>query len=164
MNRIEKIRAKRQALDAQAKSEQERKEQNVKFYTNQLKNLAPRINELMSLARELLKNDIPLGKRIKDIVYKDEFVTEGIYHKLGFYIKYENGFSYLIGVGIKGGGCRGNDLAVDSNGTIIENPLDERSIRWHDDSAYVDFCGKCREFLGGFDEFEKKVFDYVDNL
>ena len=165
MNRIEKIRAKRQALDAQAKSEQERKEQTVKFYTNRLKQLAPRINELMRLAGELLKNDIPLGRRQEQhFGYQDEFVTEGIYHRLGFYIKYKDGYNYLIGIGIEGGGCCGNDLVVDNNGTITENPIDEKHARWYYNKAYEDFCHKCQEFLGGFDKFEKKVFDYVDNL
>lgn len=165
MNRIEKIRAKRQALDAQAKSEQERKEQTVKFYTNRLKQFAPRINELMQLAMELLKNDIPLGKRYKDLVfYKDEFVTEGIHHRLGFYFKYENGRRYLLGIGIEGGGCCGHDLAVNTNGTIIKNPLDIIIGCRDYEKAYTDFCGKCQDFLEEFDEFEKKVFDYVDNL
>ena len=165
-DRLSKIAHKRVELDKQADNEQRNREATIAKYTNDIKALAPRLADLMAIAAELCRNDIPLGKRTRGITgfSEDEFETDGIKHGLGFYFRYEKGKGYLIGVGIKGGGCCGNNLAVDSNGNIIVNPLERVFGCWTYDKAYSDFVGKCNGFLKRFDDFERRVNEYVDNL
>ena len=166
MNRFEKIRAKRQSLDAQEMAREQKAANEVAAYTARIKALAPRIDELTQIAGELLRNDLPLGRPRADWWYeKGELETDGISHRLGFVMHCENGkrmFCYEIG--IEGGGCDGNDIVVDRCGNITKNPLDKVIGLWTSERAHWDFCNKCERLLSAFDAFEEKVFDYVDNM
>ena len=164
MNRLEKIRAKRQSLDAQAVKEQNERDSLIEYYTNKIKSLEPRLKELYETARECVKNDIPLGKLRKDIIWhKEEFVSEGIYHKVGFVVS--DGFSRNNPhFGIIGGGACGHDLVINHLGDIVKNPLNAVFGTWTYDNAYFDFKDKCSRFLSGFDEFERGFYNYIDNL
>lgn len=161
--RLKKIQNKGAQIIAEAQSEEERKKEIIEKYEQDIKALAPRIAELIAIAVELNKNNIPFGKKTKDIIgYKEEFVTEGINHRLGFYFTYENSKKYLVGVGISGGGCCGRDLAVNEYGKMVKHPNPYyQSYQYY---GFTDYCKKCRQFLENFDDFEKRVNDYVDNL
>ena len=161
--RLKKIQNKGAQMVADANAEEERKKDIIKKYEQDIKALAPRVAELMTIAIELMNNNIPLGKKTKgSIGYKEEFVTEGINHRLGFYFTYENRKKYLVGVGIIGGGCDGLDIAVNENGTMVKHPDPYyQSCQYF---GYNDYCNKCSRFLKNFDDFEKRVNDYVDNL
>ena len=120
--RLKKIQKKGDEMVAQANDEQRRKEETIIKYEKDIKALATRIAELIAIAIELCKNNIPLGKREKAVIgYHEEFETNGITHKLGFYFRYERGEKYLVGVGIEGGGCCGSDLAINENGIMVHN-------------------------------------------
>lgn len=161
-----KIAQKRFELDEQSKNEQQKKNAEIARYANEIHALQPRISDLIDIAIELLNNKLPLGKRKENICgfYDDEFETNGITHQLGFFFEWENGKSFFKGIGIKGGGCCGNDLLVDRYGTIVKNPIKACFALWTYENAYYDYCKKCSRFLERFDAFEERVYDYVNNL
>ena len=149
---------------ADANAEEERKKEIIKKYEQDIKALAPRIKQLMEIAVALLKNNIPLGKRGTTITgsYDDAFETDGIHHGLGFFFRYESGYKYIVGIGIKGGGCCGRNLAINENGIMVYRP--DPYYQSYQYFGYNDYCNKCKTFLQKFDDFEKNVNDYVDNL
>ena len=67
-----------------------------------------------------------------------------------------------MGIGIKGGGCCGHDLAVNANGEIVIN-IDpyEKAYEYN---GYNDYCHKYEQFIEQFHAFENKVYQYVENL
>jgi hypothetical protein len=128
---------------------------------------------MFKVADEMVANRIRFGGAHIHLGMEsgDVFETNGIDHNLGFYFEYEKGygrsFSHrlgVLGIGIAGGGCCGSDIMIDRNGDIIKNPLDYVIGLWTSLDAYNDFCGKTSRFLKEFDEFERKFYDYVDNL
>lgn len=162
--RLGKIANKGAQMIADANAEEERKKEIIKKYEQDIKALAPRIKQLMEIAVALLKNNIPLGKRGTTITgsYDDAFETDGIHHGLGFFFRYERGYKYLVGIGIKGGGCCGKDLAVNKDGDmVVKIDPHYHSYMYF---GFNDYCNKCKTFLQKFDDFEKNVNDYVDNL
>jgi len=171
--RIEKVRAKRQALDAQAREVEEMRNSKIKHYTDAIKHLAPRLKEMMEVADEMVMNKISFGGQwlSHGIPHGDNFETNGIKHGVGFVFQYEKGWGRslnhrlgVIGVGIEGGGCCGKSLVVSKDGDIVVNPLDKVIGTWTYDDAFHDFIGKAESFLKGFDAFESRFYDYVDNL
>ena len=173
MDRLEKIRAKRAELDAEADAKVQAMNDNVARYTKAIKGLKNRLNEMFKVADEMVANRIRFGGvRIHlGMESGDIFETNGIDHNLGFYFEYKKGWGRrlharigVLGIGIEGGGCCGNNIMIDRNGDIIKNPLSHVIGLWTYDDAYHDFCGKASRFLKEFDEFERKFYDYVDNL
>ena len=163
LERLNKISAKAQRIAEAENNEQLKKLETIEYYKNAIKSLSPRLTELIKIGDALLENSILFGKRKEATIgYDEEFITNGITHKLGFYFKYSKDNSPLIGIGIKGGGCCGNDLAVNEEGDMVVK------IDPHFHSymyfGYNDYCNKCKQFLKDFDEFEKRVYEYVDNL
>lgn len=166
MERIEKIRAKRQELDAQAQNERDERTRKVEYYTNAIKALAPYLNELYILAKECVKNGITLGnwKNLHGSKHYPEFVSEWWYHKPGFIVSQCPKPNEEVYFGIIGGGADGEDLVIDKDGNFIKNPLEHIVGRWTYENAHWDFCNKCQRFLKGFDEFKNGFLAYVDNL
>jgi len=166
MDRLEKIRAKRQELDEQKQNECDERIRKVEDYTNAIKALAPRLKELHSLATECVKNGIPLGNRksLHGEVHFPEFVSEWWYHRPGFIVSQYPKPNEEITFGIIGGGACGNSLVIDKDGNIIKNPLDKVCGCWTYENAHHDFCNKCQSFLKSFDEFEKGFLAYIDSL
>lgn len=162
-DRLNKIAQKRAELDKKEQDERTRKVNTIQYYNRAIKELAPRIDVLLDIAKSLLENNIPIGKRVKAFIgYDEELVTEGINHKLGFYFTYKDRHRCLVGIGIAGGGCCGHDLAVNAFGNMVVS-IDPNYNSYQYD-GYSDFCCKCKQFLNDFDDFEKRVFQYVDNL
>lgn len=162
-DRLNKIAAKGAELVANANAEQIQREQTIAKYASEIKALAPRIKPLVEIAKALIQNHIPLGKKKSDIIgYKEDLCSDGWYHRLGFFYKWEDGKRNFLGIGIEGGGCAGEDLAVDENGDMVKriNP-NYHSFEY---DGYHDYCDKCKRFLTGFDAFEQRVNEYVDNL
>ena len=173
MDRIEKIRAKRASMDAEADAKVQAMNDNVARYTKAIKGLKNRLNEMFKVADEMVKERIRFGgaNYSHGMEFGDVFETNGISHNLGFVFEYEKGwgrsFSHrvsVIGIGIEGGGCCGSDLVIDRNGDIIDNPIDKVIGCWTKENAYFDYCKKVERFLNGFDAFEKRFYDYIDNL
>ena len=167
MDRIERIRAAKAAMDAEAMAEAEKKNKNITKFTNAIKALSGRLNELMVVGDEMFKNRISFGGTFYTcgMPYGEKFESNGITHELGFIFEYYRGKRVkLIGIGIEGGGCCGNDIVINREGEIITNPLDRVFGGWTEENAYDDFCSKAAKVIYGFDAFEKKFYDYVDSL
>lgn len=127
---------------------------------------------------EALKSKIEtLFDRIIDLYYivdktaelriKNGFLfTDGIDHNLGFYVEAfvigfllcdkEACYKPSVKFGIKGGGCEGGDIEI--------NPF-ERTIDYSR-SDYLSFNSihKLERIVSEFDAYEKKVYDFVENL
>lgn len=156
MDRLERIRAAKAAMDAEARRNEAAKAKVIKHFNDAFKKLGACLNELMVVGGAFYTCGMAYGKK---------FESNGITHELGFIFEYYRGKRVkLIGIGIKGGGCCGNDLVIDRNGQIIRNPLNHVIGGWTEEDAFRDFSYKCRTFFNGFDAFEKKFYDYVDNL
>lgn len=166
--RLEIIKQRKQKNDdAENNAIRERDEKLAKLRSD-IKALAPRINDMLIVANELFANGISLGKLIKNYPWfdKEEFVAEGIHHRLGFIVVHNGGYKYAPKeIGIYGGGCCGHDFYVDHNGDIVEcgilhfgtNKCCEYDPVW-------DFIHKAKQFIDSFDDFEKRFYDYVDTL
>ena len=172
MDRLERIKAARAAMDAAALAEEEKKNNKIAHYTNAIKALSGRLAEMMKVADCMVENRMSFGGTWYScgMAHGDIFETNGIKHGIGFVFDYKRGWgdknnrTAVVGIGIEGGGCCGNDIVIDRYGLIIKNPLDHVIGLWTKEDAYFDFCGKANEFLKGFDKFEKEFYDYVDNL
>ena len=154
MNRIEKIRAKRQELDAAYEEKRQETINLIESYEKRIKELSPEIKELIDIAIELLKCDFPLGKA-GGCAAEDEFVENE--HKLGFYIDWD--VDEVCGIGFE---C-GNFLCVDDDG-FLGTPLYSVGLKYTLEEAQEKHIALCEEFFEQYEEFKKRVFDYVDNL
>ena len=161
MDRFEKIKEARQRMDAKALKETNEKLAMVQMYADKIRSRKDEYAELVTLADELQKNGLPIGKEERTIcgTYRDSLISEGCDHKVGFVR-----MGRTFGLGIIGGGCCGNDLTISADGEIVKNPLHMVVGTWTADNAYHDYVGKCRKFVGYFDAFKKEFFDYIDNL
>lgn len=161
--RLNRITARARRVEAEAEEKANAENRNVTHLAEQIKALAPRIKELLVIGRALRNNNLPLGDLVPDIIGRRESLcTDGIHHGLGYFCDPRT--KMIRGIGIEGGGCCGNDLIVDENGNITTNPINVVIGRWRRENAYWDYCRKCKTFIDGFGEFEKKVFFYVDHL
>lgn len=154
--RLQKIKDAKNALDQQKKSEFMALQEKKADFKYKLVPYASRIKDLLAIAQELRANDLPLGERTHDVAgfAKDEFVTEGIDHKFGFFIPYRWDHPHrgeLIGLGYMGGGLCGADLLINADGVVIQ--WSEPLYDWRKDTLENDFLA-----------FEKAVYDYVDSL
>ena len=161
-DRINKIAERRKILDAQQRAIECGKIKTIADLENGIRELTPRIKELITVGVALLSNDIPFGKVNNGWERHEEFITNGITHELGFFFQFGKDNSPLLGIGIKGGGCDGHDLAVNTNGEFVK-AIDPYAKVYNYD-GYYDYCRKCKQFINDFDEFESKVYQYVENL
>ena len=152
LERLNKIAEKGRQIVEKENEEKRVRQAFIDTTIGKIKSLAPRINALIKIYSALIKNKVEC----------EQFVAEGYYHKIGFHTNKEDG---TIKIGIKGGGWDGDDFAVDSLGNIVVCPdLDSTNKDSYGRTTFDDYCSKSERFIGSFDEFEKKVYEYVDNL
>ena len=166
---LNKIEAKRVALNNKNDECAKERKSTIEYYERKFKELAPRVKDLLSICNALIENDLPIGTRrsaFNAFGYKDEFVAESIDHDLGFFIegKTLTNEGELIGVGIFGGGLYGHDIAIDAEGNLVKNPLTAHRSFNEPGTPYSDFQFKAEKFMKNFNEFERKVHEYVSNL
>ena len=113
----------------------------------------------MEVANELIENRIMLGKYIGGRKESPEFISEAITHELGLIPKHYDFFNPLdvsiYAIGFKGGGCHGYDFAINEDGVVVS--CNEKEL-----TMEVEF--RAKKFVKEFDKFEKKFYEYVDNL
>lgn len=152
LERLNKIAVIGQQIVDKENEEKRAKQVIIDTFSGTIKSLASRIDDLIKIYIALFANKVKC----------EQFEAEGYYHKIGFYINKENN---TIIIGIKGGGWDGNDFAVDSLGNIVVCPdLGSTRKDSYGRTTFDDYCTKCKRFIGSFDEFEKRVYEYVDNL
>ena len=137
--RLNKINNKGNELKRQQIAKVKSQEEKLTNYRIKILALSTRIASLIKIGNALVTNNLQYGL----------FKANGLSHKLGLYYKGKN----IVGLGIVGGGYCGEDFAVNAQGTYIVQP-----------SKLLDHISKCEDFLAEFDDFEKKLFEYVDNL
>lgn len=145
---LRKIKKVKQKQDEQQKIDALKQQQQMLNYTKHFLMYANRAEKLIVLGKELLKNNMPLGKTIRK--YNDyfvEFVSEGIYHKFGFILKDNN----IVGLGYKGGGICGNSLIFGTKGLI-------------EFSDYFFKTKSLKEIDIDLSNFETNFIDYIKNL
>jgi hypothetical protein len=136
------------------KAENERLE--IKRLVDEIKELQPRINDLLIVGNACLFNKIPLkgtGFGCKEGYDTHQFITNVWSHLLGFVDKsiapQKLPFMYL---GIQGGGFYTYNLKTDGR-TVYVSGSDGR------DKIHV-----LNRFVKEFDRFEKEFYAYVDSV
>lgn len=132
-----------------------------------VESFSPRMKELMKVARSLRANRIPLGKYSAYLGSSPQFVSDAINHRVGFIVDsnpfWNRDVLNPVGFGIIGGGACGNDIQFNEDGKLCEvfrdNGMPGKFGVWGD----MDIRN-LEDFVGGFDEFERKFYEYVDNL
>jgi len=166
-SRIDRIRKAAEKRNQELQKEMDAVQAKIQMYTDRIQGYAPRIAILINLAQELIKNQLPLGRIVPWVAgfQREEFWTEGIYHKIGFIREVHDGRVCLPDrIGIEGGGCDGHDIEINRYGKIMKNPLDVIIGTRTRKNAEWDFFNKCDRFFKEFDSFEKRVLEYVDSL
>lgn len=171
MDRLEKIRNAVKAKEEKEKQEALEALKKEESLFDKVKSLFPRVKELCKLIRELDKNKL-LEEHDDSRNYGKDLFTDGWTHKIGFSYVYDlstwqnlgyeyyglfswkekdNQYTTRVGaIGTKGGGGCHYNVALTEDGRVLFNGDDYKSaVEW---------------IIKDFDKFEKKVFDFINNL
>lgn len=153
MNRIDNIKNFAQKKELEEKNKKELKQKNIERYKQNIKELKPRIDELIEVGNACLQYNIPLtGKAFggRESYETNQFITNGWSHLLGFVTEINpiNNSKYFDKLGIFGGGACNYNLTT--NGEKIEV------------SGNIEYV--LTRFIEEFDEFEIKFYEYVDKI
>lgn len=153
MSRIDNIKAF--AIRKQEEEQRKKVEETIEIgcLIGEIKDLQPRIQELLETATVCLESGIKLINVYDD---KKSFVTDGVGHRIGFYMLCTTDKKVYF-MGIKGGGCCGN-YNFKTNG--IEN-FEEHIESMHRKDPTIS---NLKKFLNGFEEFEHRFYNYVDEI
>lgn len=175
---IKKIQEKGQQLKNEKQSKLNMERNEVLEKVNKIKKLGPRIENLWDICQSLIDNGFHLGKVRIDCGFEyDEFITDGIFHGLGFLVIRNS----IEGFGVCGGGCCGTSAFVNREGVLgfyMDNQLCTETI---DDFAWLSngdnyapskgklyqdkgFVRKLDKIINEFDNFESKVMEYVNSI
>ena len=132
-------------------------------YQKQIKALAPRIKDMLDIAREMWLKRIPIGDKEPCIIgCLSSLFTDGIDHRLGFFANRSREWraldlrtAYPYNFGIEGGGYAGCGLEIDEDGNVIRGGVG----KW-----YEPQLGKIRSLLTNFDKFEQSFYNYINSL
>lgn len=155
---LERVNNAADARDAELARQEEAKRKRINEKVMAINALGPRIKDMLDVAKEPDAKRFSLGKKASDWIKPQEFVTEGIEHRMGFYVKQNaqgNGWpKHPYAFGIEGGGYSGYGLEIDEKGTIVRGMP----------SRYGSAEGKMDYVIIHFDEVERKFYDYVESL
>ena len=158
-----KVQVEQEKIEAHNRELAEREELIIK-----IKELQPRIVELIETANACIENDIEINKYHKSGCYSSDdswergtFVTNGISHNVGFvetFKEYNHSTKHSITeIGIEAGGaCGALDFRTDGvNVYSIHERTKEKSepLNKH-----------MKDFLRVFDKFEEAFYSYVDRV
>lgn len=156
LDRLNNINDFVECKETERKKKAEKENLEIKKLINEIKELQPRINDLLIVGNACLFNKIPLkgtGFGCKEGYDTHQFITNGWSHLLGFVDKsiapQKLPFRYL---GIQGGGFYTYDL--ETNGDIVY-------VSGHDGRDKIHVLNR---FIKEFDRFEKEFYAYVDSV
>ena len=158
LNKIQQVGEDRVNAEVQKQNAEEEKREQL---FNQIKELAPRIKELVTLANACKNNGVHLTDCVELNQYdKDSyFFTDGWNHHVGFYC--EPLISYI---GIENGGaCGAYHLKVDTSGEVKVTM--DRGYYLTVTANKKDISTRTLErFVNEFSNFESRFLNWVDNL
>ena len=153
---IAKIKQSKEKQIAAKQQETERRRRQYEVYQNEFYKLADRINNLIQLGKQLMESGLPLGERYEECgFYYEKLKTDSVHHNIGFVVS----DGLIEGIGIKGGGCYGRDLCVDSDGKIIKGMPKKYCDDYNEGEQK-----KMQKLLDNFIRFEVDVVDYINRL
>lgn len=151
--------------DERLKMENEKRETEKKL-KKEIRNLLPRITQIIEIGNLCLKNNIEIGQTPSQKRYSYEnniFETDGIHHQLGFYRrrypswKYPNDSYDCIGY-MMGGACGDKDFIT--NGDFIFNIEHKKPSIIKNDLSIRHM----KKFLNEFETFESEFYKFIENL
>ena len=154
MDRINKIENFAKQKCEEEKMREMKLNQQIEEYKQQIRELKPRIDELLEVGNACLKHNIPLeGSRWGGYEGYDthQFITNGWSHLLGFVGNYSQARRKVLPftkLGIEGGGACTFNLETDGD-TI---------------NVIGDKCYVLKKFVDNFDRFESEFYKYVDKV
>lgn len=153
----ERLKRISDAADRAKREEKEKADaftEKVKATRKAIKDLAPRVRDIIDVATQMHNHGISIGK----------FVSNGIYHTLGLMVEYGTGYPERkpLGIGIEGGGYAGCDFVVGREGYLI-GPQQTKDGYYYDVNT-EESLAKGERFLKEFDHFEQTFYEYVDSL
>lgn len=164
--RIAKIRNFAQKREEDIRDELSRKEKHLMDLLNTVRSYAPRMREMMKVAKALHDNGIQLGQKADSLEWSTDLVSNGWSHRVGFIgnCNFVTGRTEVYGFGIVGGGACGNNLFFDEDGELSNLVYDTvipglKGVKWDDSDI-----GHLERFVDGFDKFEEKFYKFVDSL
>ena len=113
---------------------------------------ADRIDDLIKIANALVQNGFSLGEDECFVSRKNNNIFGYISKNINYYFQ---GWD-IIGIGIKGDASTNGDSDSDAKGDFVVNKYGEIV-------SYEDYFN-IMSWTTEFEEFEKKVFSYVDSL
>lgn len=167
MSRIDNIKNYKQKCEEEKINQESKKQKEMEMYTEKIRALKSRIEELIAVANACLENGIEINKSHKDMSqYSDKweygtFCTNCISHKIGFVWQYKDNkfINKIETMGIDGGGANGEHY-LRTNGDFVISKVGR---------GYYDKCKEpnlyqLKRFIETFDEFETAFYKYVDTI
>ena len=139
-------------------SEKKKKDQERTDLMQKIRDLRPRITDLIEAGQKCqeLGIDFPTRKEMSQFGYDSRFEADSVNHDLGFITK-EFKFRYL---GIKNGGFNGPwDFYTD--GTESFSVANEDYLKGAIDYPYI---GDMKKFLKQFEVFESAFYQWIDSV
>lgn len=161
MNRLEAIKNYRTSEDEKALQKQMKIQEETLIFQEKIRELHPRIEELVKVANACLENRIWFDTR-NSYNSEDGFLADGITHYVGF-IQDRTNFvrnrpiKYL---GIRGGGACG-DFDFITDGEIMYMSPHNNADCLYSKEAPLEYL---KRFVNGFDRFETSFYKYVDDI
>lgn len=163
-NLIDRINAKGNKIRQNKIDESDKKKKDFLSKLDKVKELAPRISKMWDVAQALISNGFRLGDVKHWAGFKHYTLeSDSMYHWLGFVID----GSVVNGFGIVGGGCCGKSLVCGRDG---EFNLDMSRSEYYNGRGslpvweYPDYVGKLNEIVYGFDDYERKFYEYAERI
>ena len=167
MSRIENIKRYAMERDESERIRIVKEQQRKQGLIAQIKDLGPRVKELIEVANACLENGVEINKQGKtDSPYHDEwnnatFCTNCITHKVGFVWQYKDHkfINRIEAMGVDGGGANGEHYLRTDGEYVVSRGSRSYEASYKEPDEY-----QLETFVEGFDEFESAFYKYVDNL
>lgn len=157
IDKIETIALRRAFAE---ESEELRKQAEIAELEQKIFHLAPRIKSAIEIGVACYDNGILLGEPCGFSSQSPEFVSDGINHRFGFIVggwEFFHGIVNVplvcpVGIGVRGGGCSGEDFIVGPDGCVRSG------------QNKGDYAQCLKNFVTKFPTFEERFKEYIANL
>ena len=160
-NLIEKINKKGQEIKFEEKRRilSEKEDFDKKLET--IKSFGERISKMWDIAQALLDNGFRIGEKVDNYGLTPYYTleTDCTHHWIGFCVNK----GQILWFGIAGGGCDGESFKINKFGDCL---LDRHILYGRFYRYFEDYDNKihCDRIVKEFDEYERKFYEFVENL